>query len=987
MLRMGKSIRTRLLFPMLTIMVIQTILFLSMIAFGGLFGTLKGNAIDIFNENADNSRLQLERELIHRWINALNSSGSINAELEAVLLEEGCQASDIKTDYELNKKIMDRVTNQMIELLHRSDATGVFVVLDGPAALKSDANVKAGVYVQDFGPGSYADDNSDLMMARGLPSISKSYKIPLGDSWELGFATEVGEESSNYYYKPFDYASEAKATWQNAYDYGYMSMPFSFSSLSEPVLTYSVPLIARDGTVVGVIGLDMSMPQIQNYMSADELNGDGKAVCFMGLRSGESTTVHKAAVSGAFYKSYFGNANSITFEESKDNDIQLVKSENGENWYASVVPVEVYDAKSPFSQDEWVMIGMIRSGDLLHFYDQIRKVIGISMLIPFLFSAIAVAIMGKVVTEPISRLVEELRLKSGAGALSLSRTHITEIDELTEAIEVLNSEVEKSASKISSILENANVPIGVYEYREDRAPVFCSRSLHELLGWEETAELYTYLPSEEFVSRMNVLKEYKMDEENQTLEIPGNPSRWIRFIRVQLENHRELGVLSDVSSDVMEKRKLERERDYDILTNIFNRRAFKEKVTGKLNPKELELAAVVMWDLDNLKYINDTYGHDEGDRYIVAFANTLKSFEKDGAIISRYSGDEFMLLLFGGNDKDFLRQRIKEFMLTLHEKSITVKGGYRMPLRVSGGIAWYPDDGTSFEILTSYADFAMYMVKHSVKGIVMEFNKEMYSDNSFLLEGREELNHLLETKAVDFAFQPIVTREGVVYGYELLMRPRLNNLKGVMELITLARAQAKLPQIEELTWNHGFQSLDEQVKAGHVPDGTRFFINSIANVVLEDALVNQWEMLYPEYLSRIVMEVTEGEPIDMEIMNVKKKIVQRWHAQIALDDYGAGYNSQNALLQVDPDIVKIDMNLIRNIDTDFSRQRMLQSVIVFTKQEGSRVLAEGVETAEELKVLMDMGIDLFQGFYIGRPELEIRPLDPYIIEKMKSLCL
>lgn len=963
MLRMGKSIRTRLLLPMLAIMVIQAVLFLSMLVFGGLFGTLKNNAFDILNENTDNSRLHLERELVHRWINTINSSGTINAELETVLLEEGRPASDIKTDDQLNHKIMDRVTGQMIDLLHRSDGTGVFVILDGPFEADARPDQKGGVYVRDLDPSAYADDNSDLSVTRGLPFADKPFAP---------------------YYTPLNRAKEAKAEAPNAYAYGYMSLPFSISQFSEPVITYSVPLITADGTVVGVIGMEMSAAQVQQYMSADDLDSEGKAVSLLGVWDSETETVKQAVADGALYEDSFGDLDSIVYEKEIGKNIYMAETKGGEIWYASVCPLDIYDQKTSLEQDEWVVVGMIRSRDILHVYNQIKGAVGISLLIPFLFSVIAVFVSGKIVTDPIRRLIKELRLKSNSGSLSLSRTHINEIDELTEAIEILNTEVEKSASKLSSILEHANVSIGVYEYRGEKASVFCSRSLYELLGWEKLEELYAYLRAEEFRKRMSALRNYAWDEENQILEIPGNPSKWIRVTRVQMEHGRELGVLSDVSSDVAEKRKLERERDYDILTGIYNRRAFKEKATELLDHGSLKLAAVVMWDLDNLKYINDTYGHDEGDHYISAFANHLKSFEREGAMVSRYSGDEFMTVLLD-RSKESIRRRVKDFMLTLHEQTIVVKGGYQMPLRVSGGIAWYPDDGTSFEVLSGYADFAMYMVKHSVKGIVMEFDQDTYSDNSFLLEGREELNHLLETKEVDFAFQPIVARDGTVYGHELLMRPRLKHLKDVTELITLARAQAKLSQIEELTWDLGFRAFDREVRAGHAADGSKFFINSIANVVLGQELMERWEQLYPEYLSRMVIEVTEGEPIDEVTMNLKKKTAKRWGAMMALDDYGAGYSSQNALLQMDPDVVKIDMNLIRNVDTDVSRQRLLQGVVAFTKQEGSLVLAEGVETAEELNVLMDMGIDMFQGFYIGRPELEIRPVDPYIIRKIRSM--
>ena len=160
---------------------------------------------------------------------------------------------------------------------------------------------------------------------------------------------------------------------------------------------------------------------------------------------------------------------------------------------------------------------------------------------------------------------------------------------------------------------------------------------------------------------------------------------------------------------------------------------------------------------------------------------------------------------------------MNEFMNSLKDTTMVING-YAIPLRVSAGLAWYPDNARTFDLLVNYADFAMYTVKHSVKGIAMEFDPQSYSDNSYLLSGREELNRMFEQRRVDFAFQPIVRRDGSVYGYEILMRPKLKNLKGINEILNLARVQAKLPQMEELTWRAGLSSFDAQVRSGNVEE-------------------------------------------------------------------------------------------------------------------------------------------------------------------------
>lgn len=649
---------------------------------------------------------------------------------------------------------------------------------------------------------------------------------------------------------------------------------------------------------------------------------------------------------------------------------------------------------------------MARKNDLLSFYNSIRGMLLSSILIPIILSVFGVFVIGKIVTDPIRGLVNEVRKRSGEHGLTLTRVHIGEIDELTETIEQLSADVERSASKISSILEHANVLIGVFEYEETNESVFCSRSIFEMMGWAEPEEPYCYMSSGEFQKRMEeAIRNTKKDGVNYLFHINVSPAsddtgeagvacgpaafsrgRWVRLILDKQEPGTILGVLSDVTSDVEEKEKLERERNYDLLTNLYNRRAFREQLVVAMADGGIQTAAVAMWDLDNLKYINDTYGHDEGDRYIVLFASCLKRLEKDGAIVSRYSGDEFVTLIYGSGGKEEIRHRVTGFMQFLQTVSLEMKGGYQIPIRVSGGMAWYPDDAVDFDTLLNYADFAMYMVKHSVKGIIMEFDSNDYSNNSYMLAGREELNRMLETREVDFAFQPITRRDGSVFGYELLMRPNFTNLKGIKEVLNLARAQAKLTQMETLTWYAGLKAVEKQDQAGALGQTERLFINSIASACMsKEEEADLWNR-YGRYLSRVVTELTEGEPVNQEYMRRKIAVTKEWNGLIAIDDFGAGYNSETVLFDMEPDIIKVDMSLVQRIHEDPNRQLILNNILDFAAQNHITVLAEGVETKEELEFLIQCGVELFQGYYIGRPQMEIRPIDPYIVRKMQEFA-
>ena len=146
MAKRSKSIRTKLVLPLIIIMSIQAVLFLALVLFGGVFKNLKTNAIDILQEKTENRRLYLEKEMVHRWINVIADTDVITDEIQQVLDSNGKNSEDIKKDPELNRRITETVTQQLMDLRHRGYATGIFIVLDGPAALKQQEILRSVSY-------------------------------------------------------------------------------------------------------------------------------------------------------------------------------------------------------------------------------------------------------------------------------------------------------------------------------------------------------------------------------------------------------------------------------------------------------------------------------------------------------------------------------------------------------------------------------------------------------------------------------------------------------------------------------------------------------------------------------------------------------------------------------------------------------------------------------------------------------------------------
>ncbi len=978
-----KSLKFRLLIPFAVILLIQTAVLSVFILRGDVSVSLRSNAIDIFRQNTENSELNLEREVVQHWMNDIYSSVAVRDAVQQILAKEGKSVSDIKTDPELNRAIVYGVTPQMIDLLHRSYGNGVYLILDGPASHNGSPEEKAGVYISDLDSSSYAADNSDLLLVRGLPSISKGFGIALESHWELGFTLEESDPSDSYYYKPYNCAVNAKIDIHDVSNYGYLGSQSPQGRQKTDGISYSIPLVLDDGTTIGVIGGDMLDNHVQKIMDVDSLAGAVDRALILAKRERGTQVLEPVVTSGAVYDRYFGKKNALNYEFAEQEQIGVVTDKGGDMWYAAMVPMEIYNRNAPFENEEWLLVQLQQESTLMSFYNQIRSTLMLSMLVSLLLGILATMLAGNLAAGPIQKLIGELRSAKAGQTIRLNKTKISEIDELIDAIESLSTDVAESASRISRILDASGVSIGVFEYLKDTERFFCSSSLFRLLGVEKAEESYAYLNAEEFRGMMRILTEADEDEDGMTyyLEQDGH-HRYVRMKLVRSSYGNVTGVLSDVTSDMETRHKLEQERNYDLLTGIYNRRAFRELVEIILYKQKIGTAALVMWDLDNLKYVNDTYGHETGDRYIQLFASYLGSLEADGAVVERHAGDEFMALLYNGSE-DVLRGRVQAFMEQLRNVVLEVPGGDRIPLRASAGMVWYPRQARELDTLVRYADFAMYMAKHSIKGIVQEFEIQSYHENSYLLSGKEELNRLLESRNVKFALQPIISRDGSIYGYEALMRPKLKSFKNIQEVLNLAKAQAKLPQFEGLTWFYAMQWIQDRKE--YFDEKCRFFINSIASTVLPDQEIGRLEAAYPELLHKVVLEMTETEQVNEKAMNTKISTLHRWGGMIALDDFGAGYSTESTLLHLRPDIVKLDMELVRNIDQDANRRAIAEYLVEYSHARNILVVAEGVESLEELETLMGIRVDLFQGYYLARPEVEIRPLNPYVVEKMQEL--
>lgn len=423
--------------------------------------------------------------------------------------------------------------------------------------------------------------------------------------------------------------------------------------------------------------------------------------------------------------------------------------------------------------------------------------------------------------------------------------------------------------------------------------------------------------------------------------------------------------------------------DVDQLTGLQNRNKYKEKINALIDKQPDKYGALIYCDIDNLRFINERYGLNDGDKYIVGMANSLKVFEDVSSVLARPSGDEFVIYLHDFNSKkqimDYIYSKLKE---AKNSYFITSKG-VEEKVRFSAGVSIYPADSNEVDYLLNFADYALQNMKKTSKGEVGYYDKKKFDNSTFLLKNKGYLDELIENERLDFALQPIVdARTYEIYAYEALMRPQTEMIDTPFLLLQLAKSESKLDKIERLVIKKVLEKISKNTDK--LKD-CLVFINSIADQVLSKEELENYKNQYPDLLENVIVEVTEQEYVGESLLKAKTDTLRQFVSGIALDDYGSGYSNEFTLLSGIYDIIKIDMQLIRDIDIDPKRQEIVKSILKVAEYNKYKVLAEGVETENEVKILLNLGVDYFQGYYFGKPDLEVKPLSAEVLEKIKKL--
>ena len=351
--------------------------------------------------------------------------------------------------------------------------------------------------------------------------------------------------------------------------------------------------------------------------------------------------------------------------------------------------------------------------------------------------------------------------------------------------------------------------------------------------------------------------------------------------------------------------------------------------------------------------------------------------------MARLSGDEFLLLFYGYETKEAVRKDIRKLEESFARSSATLPDGKKLCIRMSGGIAWYPDDAADLDTLKRYADFAMYEVKHSTKGQMKDFDIGVYNQEAYIARTRREFHQLISEERMYYYFQPIFSAQtGRVHAYEALMRSDLPTLRSPATIMKLAREQGALYEIERLTFRKALEGFDNLRSKNLVDRQALIFINSIASVCLRREDSEYMDQRWHELRRQMVIEITEEEEMNREALEIKRH-APGFSGMFALDDYGSGYSNEGSLLELAPRFIKVDISIIRGIDSDPDKQQILRNMVAYAHPRSMKIVAEGIETEAELRKVIELGVDLLQGYFLAKPAASPSEIAPQALSVIR----
>ena len=444
-----------------------------------------------------------------------------------------------------------------------------------------------------------------------------------------------------------------------------------------------------------------------------------------------------------------------------------------------------------------------------------------------------------------------------------------------------------------------------------------------------------------------------------------------RFIKMNIYESSDewLGFVQDFTRQITDFNDRQAFVEYDPVTRLPSFPSFSQKIKKILPDVQHGCLATIY--INGIDKLGSYLTVDNTNSCITSVAEALKSFSNDSLIIGSKSNYE-ICVFFRDSDKmkiynilNSMDEAVQNCVLTDDfGEIIDISDKSRISLSI--GCASYPEEASDFNMLVNFSEFALFEARASKRAVINWFSEENYVREKDSYRNAQTFSRIVQENLLTYYLQPIVeTQTGEIVAYEALMRTVGDIKLAPKQILQIGETQNNLYAIEKLTFFNTMKLLSDNQQ---IFEKRKLFINCLPNHLLTDEDFNELYLTYGELLEKTVIEIVEDSAASAKGIETLKKRCGFAHSMLAIDDYGTGYSNSSNLLNYSPDYIKIDRSLISDIHNDLKKQQLVTSVIEFCHENQLKSLAEGVETVQELKTVIRLGVDLVQGYYTSKPK-------------------
>ena len=544
---------------------------------------------------------------------------------------------------------------------------------------------------------------------------------------------------------------------------------------------------------------------------------------------------------------------------------------------------------------------------------------------------------------------------------------------------------EKLKERFFSLFERA--PVGIYYYNEDLEIEDMNAHFMKMNHIEEKNEFIGTtlkgLSNHTIIQAHEEVFEGKTGKYKGPFESENNKNLYVKLSTVPMINADGdvaggISIINDITNEVTAKEEMIRNAYYDLLTNIPNRTLLMDKLKSFIaEKKEESYAALLFLDIDNFKKVNDTYGHDIGDKLIKQIVQRIENSVQSREIFARVSGNKFVIVVPSlDSNESSAKEKILKYITRLNDhfsKPLNVIGE-EYHVSFSTGIVMFNDNDTSaFDLLKS-AETAMYKAKKNAKGTSLFYESQMseYIKEQLMIEN--DIHKAMKNNELTIHYQPqIDIQSNTIIGAEALIRWEHPILGFVSpsKFIPIIEESGIIIKLEEWVFNQVLSEvkLIEEAKGGFPLHHIAINVSTVH--FLQPHFVEQLMLLVTQYKINpewIELEITESgimRNIDDAIMKINE--LKHFGFTFSIDDFGTGYSSLSYLKKLPVDIIKIDQSFIMHMRENQGDAMIVESVVTIGNKFNLKVLAEGVENAETLEHLKKIDCNLYQGNFGYKP--------------------